>query len=134
MRMARWKADKNQEKAHYHCISRVVDRRFVLGPDEREKFIRIMRGYEAFCGVRVVTFCIMSNHFHLLVEEPRRPSPEMLPSKEEPVVPLRKAGCPSPVATLEQTLARFRKPGFDDAAEKLREHFFARMWDYSFSS
>jgi len=133
MRMARWKADKKQEKAHYHCISRVADRRFVPGPEERRNSSGSC-GHEAFRGVRVVTFCIMSNHFHLLVEEPRRPSPEMLPSKEEPVVPLRKAGCPSPVATLEQTLARFRKPGFDDAAEKLREHFFARMWDYSFSS
>jgi len=131
MRMARWKADKNQEKAHYHCISRVVDRRFVLGPDEREKFIRIMRGYEAFCGVRVVTFCIMSNHFHLLVEVPRRPPAELLPNDNELVALLRKANCPAAAATLEQNLARFREAGFDEAAEQLRERFFARMWDIS---
>ena len=30
----------------------------------------IMRKLGAFLGMRVVTYCIMSNHFHLLVEEP----------------------------------------------------------------
>ena len=32
-----------------------------------------MREYERFCGVRVMTYCIMSNHFHILVEVPERP-------------------------------------------------------------
>ena len=31
-----------------------------------------MRKLEAFCGVEVVTFCLMSNHFHLLVRVPER--------------------------------------------------------------
>jgi hypothetical protein len=30
MRQARYKADPRSETAYYHCISRVVDRRFVL--------------------------------------------------------------------------------------------------------
>lgn len=30
----------------------------------------VMREYGAFCGVRVLSHCIMSNHFHLLVEVP----------------------------------------------------------------
>jgi REP element-mobilizing transposase RayT len=29
-----------------------------------------MRKLEAFLGLRVVTYAVMSNHFHLLVEEP----------------------------------------------------------------
>jgi putative transposase len=29
-----------------------------------------MRLYEAFCGVRVLSYWVMSNHFHLLVEVP----------------------------------------------------------------
>ena len=72
MRRARWKGNREAAVAHYHCLSRVVDRRFALGEDEKEHFIRLMRGYEAFCGVRVVTYCIMSNHFHVLVEVPKR--------------------------------------------------------------
>jgi len=47
--------------AIYHCISRVVDRRFILGDAEREQFVTYLRAYEAFCQIRVLTFCVMSN-------------------------------------------------------------------------
>jgi putative transposase len=80
MRKARLKADTSDPVAYYHCISRVVERRFALGELEREHFIGLMRGYEAFCGVRVITFCILSNHFHALVEVPRRPDPDQMPN------------------------------------------------------
>ena len=83
MRTVRFKADKDQDQAYYHCISRIVDRRFVLGEAEKEKFVKIMRGYEDFCGVRLLTFCVLSNHFHVLLEVPKRPSPELLPSDAE---------------------------------------------------
>ena len=131
MRMARWKADENEPVAHYHCISRVVDRRSAFGADEKEQFVRLMRGYEAFCRVRVVTYCVMSNHFHALVEVPRRPPPNQLPNDEELVALLRKAKYSYGAATLKQNLARFREAGQNDAAEELRERFFVRMWDVS---
>ena len=54
----------------YHCISRVVDRRFVLGPEEKEKFRALMRIYEMFSGCRVSAYCLMDNHFHILLEVP----------------------------------------------------------------
>jgi len=60
--------------SYYHCLSRVVDRRFILGDEEREFFVTLMRRLEAFLGLRVVTYAVMSNHFHLLVEEPDRES------------------------------------------------------------
>jgi len=61
---------KGEGLSYYHCLSRVVDRRFVLGEEEREYFVGILRKLEAFHGVRVLTYCVLSNHFHLLVEEP----------------------------------------------------------------
>ena len=48
--------------------SRVVDRRFVFGDAEREKFRTSMRMYENFSGCRVLSYCVMSNHFHILPE------------------------------------------------------------------
>ena len=54
--------------AIYHCISRVVERRFALGMDEKEKFRSFMRMYEKFSGCRVLSYCLMDNHFHLLLE------------------------------------------------------------------
>ena len=58
--------------SYYHCLSRVVDRRFILGDEEREFIVALMRMLEAFLGLRVVTYAVMSNHFHLLIEEPDR--------------------------------------------------------------
>ena len=54
----------------YHCISRVVDRRFVFGERECEAFRMHMRMYENFSGCRVLSYCLMSNHFHILLEVP----------------------------------------------------------------
>ena len=70
MRRARLKAPVDHQLCYHHAISRIVDRRFIFGQIESEEFLRLMREYEAFCGVRVLTFCIMSNHFHILVEVP----------------------------------------------------------------
>lgn len=54
----------------YHCVSRVVDRRILFHADEKEVLRSILRKLEQFSGIRVVTYCFMGNHFHLLVEVP----------------------------------------------------------------
>ena len=64
-----WK-DSRVKPVFYHCISRVVDRRLVFGPDEKEKFRALMRMQENFTGCRVVAYCLMGNHIHLLLEVP----------------------------------------------------------------
>ena len=73
MRRARWLAEwrySEHKPVFYHCISRVVDRRFALGTEEKEKFRALMRMQERFAGCRVVSYCLMDNHFHLLLEVP----------------------------------------------------------------
>ena len=57
-------------RSFYHCMSRVVDRRFIFEDAEKDYFLGLMRKLEAFLGVRVVTYCLMSNHFHLLLDVP----------------------------------------------------------------
>ena len=78
------------DTAYYHCVSRVVNRDFVFGPAEKQAFVRFMRMYERFCGLRVVAYCMMSNHFHLLVGVPKRPAPEVFYKGS---VPLLGNGC-----------------------------------------
>jgi hypothetical protein len=75
-----WK-DSRTKPVIYHCISRVVGRGFVLEADEREHFRMLMRMCEKFTGCRVLSYCLMSNHFHLLLEVP--PMPEGGISDEE---------------------------------------------------
>ena len=132
MRRARLKGEPEAQAAYYHCISRIVDRRFVLEAREKEIFVRIMRGYEAYCGVRIITFCVMSNHFHILLEVPRRPPKELLPSDAELVDRLREAQCSYGASTLEQRLEMLRTSGDHQRAEELRERFFSTMWDVSY--
>ena len=73
MRFPRIKAEG---QSFYHCVSRVVDRQFIFqttghGSPEAERFVLLMRRLEAFSGVRVLTYSLMSNHFHLLCEVPQ---------------------------------------------------------------
>ncbi|MBC7981320.1 MAG: transposase, partial [Armatimonadetes bacterium] len=73
MRKARWLAEWRKsggKPVFYHVISRVVDRRFAFGPEEKEKFRALMRLQEKFTGCRAVSFCLMDNHFHILLEVP----------------------------------------------------------------
>lgn len=58
----------------YHCVSRALNRQLVLGAEEKEEFVWLMRLYEEFCEVRGIIYCMMSNHFRVLVEVPQRPA------------------------------------------------------------
>jgi putative transposase len=73
MRRARWLApwkDSTERPVIYHCITRVVERRLAFGKEEKEQFRCYMRMYENFSGCRVLSYCLMSNHVHLLLEVP----------------------------------------------------------------
>jgi REP element-mobilizing transposase RayT len=63
---------KSEGPGFYHCISRVIERRFILQDREKEVFCALMRKTEAFCGVRILTYSVLSNHFHVLVYVPER--------------------------------------------------------------
>jgi REP element-mobilizing transposase RayT len=74
MRRARWilsplsASPESPRPVIYHCISRVVDRRFAFQADEKEKLRMFMRMYENFSGCRVLSYCLMCNHLHILLE------------------------------------------------------------------
>ena len=50
-----------------------MDRRVVFGEPEKQTFVRMMRALAALCQVEVLTYCVMGNHFHILVRVPDRP-------------------------------------------------------------
>jgi len=56
-----------EESSAYHVVSRTAGRSFLFGPAEREMFGRLLDKAARFCGVEVLTWCCLSNHFHLLV-------------------------------------------------------------------
>ena len=89
--------------------------------------MEILRAYEEFCGVQVLTFCVMSNHVHVLVHVPKRP--ETMPDDAELVRLVRRAELSYPASDLERQLAEMRGAGDDAGAERLRERFLRRMWN-----
>lgn len=51
----------------YHVISRTVRQEFLLGPKEQEVFCALLHQQAKFAGIEVLSFCVMSNHVHLLL-------------------------------------------------------------------
>jgi len=118
--------------AIYHCVSRVVDKRRIFGAAEREQFTAFMRQYEQFCQVRVLTHCVMGNHFHILVEIPEAPEDRGRSWSDEMF--LKHISClyfDHFYAAIAAELRGLRKDGRDAEAEAFRDRFFARMWDLS---
>ena len=56
----------------YHVVSRVVERRMAFGDEEKRHFVKLMKMYAGFSGIQVVSWCVMDNHFHMLVAVPEQ--------------------------------------------------------------
>lgn len=113
----------------YHCTSRVVDKARKFGPHEKARFLEFLRSYEAFCGVQILTYCVMSNHIHVLIRVP--PTPDLLPDDAELVRLAARAQVSHGATRLERELAAFRASGDEAGRQKLRNKFLCRMWDVS---
>ena len=133
MRQARFLSPYHEvDSSIYHCISRVVDRQFVLGREEKDMFVQMMREYEAFCGVQVLSYCIMSNHFHLLVEVPPKVKDAPVEMSDEDFLARMKGMYSSAYFMhIEQMIERLRSQGADDAAEEFKAKYTCRMHDLS---
>ena len=126
--LAPWK-DSGEKPAIYHCISRVVDRRFVFEDAEREHFRMFMRMQENFSGCRVLSYCIMSNHFHILLEVP--PMPVGGISDEELLKRLLATNTEAYVAVVAKELADARKEERDEWVAEIHARFTYRMHNLS---
>ena len=116
----------------YHLIDRVVNRDYVLGRDEKNMFVYFMRKYAAFHDVQVLSYCIMDNHFHLLVEVPPKKKGAAIPMSDEAFLACLKAFSSQIYFTdIKQMLERLRESGSDKAAEEVKAKHTCRMRDLS---
>ncbi|MFN0128492.1 MAG: transposase [Verrucomicrobiales bacterium] len=127
MRRPRLLAPTEFSYAVYHCVSRVVDRGKVLGDKEKEQFTKYMRLYSKLYGLRILTHCLMSNHFHILVEVP--PRPEVLLTNQELIDLIRATLGDARADKLASWFAHCAKHGNDAAIKEERERWFSRMWN-----
>lgn len=68
MRQGRVKAEG--ETAVYHCVTRVVAGEMLLDADCKEVLRKMLWQVAGFCGVEILAYCLMTNHFHVLVRVP----------------------------------------------------------------
>lgn len=137
MRRARWILTPQPGDAKpiiYHCVTRAVNRDFVLGDLEKEQLRRYMRMYEAFTGIRVINYVFMSNHLHLVLEI--TPQPEGGLTDEGLLERLRAIYTEAQVAEVARELAGARKlidEGLEDLAmvEAIHARYTYRMHDLS---
>ncbi|MCC5839076.1 MAG: hypothetical protein JJT96_03045 [Opitutales bacterium] len=57
----------------HHVVSRVCGQDFLLTDVEKETFRKLLFRVAGFCGVEVITYALLDNHFHLLIEVPGGP-------------------------------------------------------------
>lgn len=124
MRMARELQlipDHENRAGIYHVTGRCVWKSFILNKAEKEYLRDTMRAYEVFCGVRVLTYCLMSNHFHILVEVPPKQDADSLleAPDEEFLKRLRAVYSEDFVAEMECSLEKIRTDAIEADAQGL---------------
>jgi REP element-mobilizing transposase RayT len=104
-----------------------------LGTEEKEKFRTLMRMQENFTGCRVLSYCLMDNHFHLLLEVP--PMAEEGVSDVELLKRLSALYGEDFVGGVAQELAYARErdytsaSGMEEAVAAIHKRFTYRMHD-----
>jgi putative transposase len=71
-----------QGHSFYHCTTRVVDGGPTFDDLDKTAFVGVLRRLEIFSGIRVLTYCIMDDHVHLLLENPGRENLPPLSAEE----------------------------------------------------
>jgi putative transposase len=71
MRQARIKVPARYGEAVYHCMSRTVNGERLFDDVTREILRRQLWQVADYCGVEIITYAILSNHFHVLVRVPK---------------------------------------------------------------
>ena len=71
MRTRRIKIEPKSGEAVYHCISRTGNGAWLFDAVDKEAFRRQLWTVADYCGVEVLTWTILSNHFHVLTLVPQ---------------------------------------------------------------
>ena len=119
------KLRENRHNRVYHLISRIAHRAFYLDADERDRFIDVMKRSAAFSGVRLLAWCVMTNHVHVLVyvPEPEKLSDDDILARMRTLY--RKARFDELKRQWDMLAAHPGTPQFG----RFRKSFLKRMWN-----
>ncbi len=119
----------------YHVMSRTVNGEFLFGDLEREAFRRMMWRMASFSGVEILTYVVMSNHFHILVKVPDREKwLRKFDGAEGETKLLKHLATVYSKKYLEQLkgeISQYREQGNERAIKEILERFRKRFCDVS---
>ena len=122
---------QHSQSGVFHVSNRFLDRVYHFDGDEpKAQFLKIVRAYEDLLGVEVLTFCIMSNHFHLLVRVPHRPEGFDVPL-EVILARMERAIGEEAMALVQTQLELWTRSGLTEIIEEWRQRQVARMFSLS---
>lgn len=93
----------------HHLGSRIAHKVYFLEEDERNDFLEMLFRVATFTGIKLLGWCIMSNHFHLLVYLPN----EEIVSEQEVLRRYEAIKGRTAVINMESTIAKWRESGVD---------------------
>jgi len=128
MRTSRFKIAPHLSSAIYHCMSRTVNGERCLNDTAKEILRKQLWQIADFCGVQILTYAIMDNHFHVLVRIPQKTTPDdrELLRRFHVLYPKQNAYQTFRIETIAEQL----KKG-DPAADSWRKQQLALMGDVS---
>ena len=112
------------QSAVYHVVNRCALSSMILDDAAKAQFVRMMWRQAAFAGVEVLSYCVMTNHFHVLVRvpEPQEISNDELLRRYRVLYGKNRPFSAADPDVLEDLL----KQGGDDA-EEMRKRLITRM-------
>lgn len=62
----------------YHVVYRGINKQRIFeDAEDYEKYLSILRMYQPVCGYKLIAYCLMSNHIHLLIKPGEVPLPRI---------------------------------------------------------
>lgn len=127
--------------ACYHVMSRTTGGDRLFDAEDKEALGRMMRKMAVFTGVKILTWCVLDNHFHVLVRVPNREKYlRRFDDKEGEdkgagdtrlMVHLSTLYSQGYITKLREELAWMRERGMEGEAEKFLEKYRRRFCDLS---
>lgn len=124
MRMPRVKIERD---AYYHVTSRCALQEYLMDAKAKDMFVKMMRRAERFSGVHILTYCVMDNHFHILVKVPKRRDISEATLKERIAILYGAEKADSIFARWRA----FANAGDDESVQREQDAFRKRMYDLS---
>ena len=119
----------------FHLMSRICDGLPFFDETDKEALVIVLRKLARFSGIKLLTYCVMGNHFHALVRVPERTEWlkrfEGSEGEERLMQHLRLLYSKAFVAGLKLELADWRRNGKAEEAERCIADLKRRFCDIS---